>query len=222
MRSLMIPALMLILTAAAWARTKDAPPFAAWLAAPQAAEVVAQDASNETEYLGFNWVNSYCFGKLLGCAVTNEPATTNYIYHEVILVSGGWHFYATCIVQVMMIHNCGTLRTPTKISLRKNQFTLSVTNTDPVGTLRHAPTESVYSIISAYHATTKESWGQASAEEWRVLLAALDITQTLKTMPIDDQLAWSRKLSDLRAAGLMNADNLESVLAEMRNRARSK
>jgi hypothetical protein len=93
MRSLMIPALMLILTAAAWARTKDAPPFAAWLAAPQAAEVVAQDASNETEYLGFNWVNSYCFGKLLGCAVTNEPATTNYIYHEVILVSGGWHFY---------------------------------------------------------------------------------------------------------------------------------
>lgn len=45
-----------------------------------------------------------------------------------------------------------------------------------------------------------------------MMLAATTISQELKRMAPDDQLPWARKLSDLRAAGLITGDNLEAIV----------
>lgn len=64
--------------------------FAADLQAPQDAKVLLHARTNQIQYLGFNWVNAYCFGQVLGCAVSNQPATTNYADHEVLFTAGEW------------------------------------------------------------------------------------------------------------------------------------
>lgn len=210
--------LVLVLCPAATGK-KQPPPFAGSLQDSQVVDILFWTNSNQTQYLGFDWINSYCFGRVLGCAVTDEPATAQYSYGEILFRSGDWLIYATCFgdgpgMQIQWLAPCWRPDVRAQISAAKNARTILVG--DP-GAKLHRWRGHTYTVISAFNADTKEVWGQGSLDAWRLVVAAIDIVGELKTLPLDDQIKWSGKLSALQAAGLMTPENLEKLLAEMRN-----
>ncbi|MGA9593180.1 MAG: hypothetical protein WBS18_08780, partial [Candidatus Acidiferrales bacterium] len=72
-----------------------------------------------------------------------------------------------------------------------------------------------YAVRSAYNMKSRALWGGASLDEWRIVTASLSISESLKKMSVDQQIAWAGKISVLRADGLLTADNLEAVLKQM-------
>jgi hypothetical protein len=204
------------------AKEKEVPPFAADLQTPRDAEILLHTASNQVQYLGFNWINFYCFGRL-GCAVSNQPATVSYTVHETVFSAGDWLIYATCTIQVWMLSPCGAPGEPARIGLRKNPRLLDVSHPPMpcrTGWGNRKCLTSIYEIHSAFNVRTRETWGQDSLDTWRMVVASLAISEELKGLSLDGQLAWARKISDLRTAGLINAANLEAVLAEMQGAAK--
>lgn len=197
---------------------KQPPPFAGALPESQVVDILLWTNSTQSQYLGYDWVNSYCFGRVLGCAVTDEPATAQYSYGEIVFRSGDWLIYATCFGdapgQVEWLAPCWKPDARAQVSVSKNVRTLLVG--DP-GSKQRRWNGHTYTVVSAFNTQTKEVWGQATLDAWRLAVAAMEIAKNLKSLSIDEQLAWSAKLSQLQAAGLMSADNLEKLLAEMQN-----
>jgi hypothetical protein len=197
---------------------KQPPPFAVALPESQVVDILLWTNSTQTQYLGYDWVNSYCFGRVLGCAVTDQPATAEYSYGEIVFRSGDWLIYATCFGdapgQIQWLAPCWKPDTRAQVSVAKNMTTLLVG--DP-GSKQRRWSGHTYTVVSAFNTRTKEVWGQATLDAWRLAVAAMEIARNLKSLSLDEQLAWSAKLSQLQAAGLMNADNLEKFLAEIRD-----
>lgn len=198
---------------------KEQPPFAQTLTVPQEVGVLFWSNSNQTQYLGFDWINSYCFGRVLGCAVTDEPATAEYSYGEILFRSGDWLIYATCFgdgpgMQIQWLAPCWKPGATVEVSPTKNMRTILIG--DP-GTKLHRWRGHTYTVVSAFNNETKQLWGPGTLDAWRIVIAAIGITDQLKTMSLDEQLTWSTKIFALRDAGLVNADNLEKLLAEMRH-----
>jgi hypothetical protein len=197
---------------------KNLPPFAQSLQDSQVVDILFWSNSNQTQYLGFDWIDSYCFGRVLGCAVTDQPATAQYSYGEIVFRAGDWLIYATCFgdgpaMQIQMLAPCWTPNARAQVSPQKNMRTLVVGNP---GDKPHRWRGHTYTAVSAFNTETKDVWGQGTPDDWRTAVAAMEITKELKNMPIDDQLTWSGKIAGLRAAGLMTADNLEKVAAEIK------
>jgi len=198
---------------------KKLPPFAQSLQESQVEDILFWSNSNQVEYLGFDWIDSYCFGRVLGCAVTDQPATAQYSYGEVVFRAGDWLIYATCFgdgpaMQIQMLAPCWAPSARSQISPQKNMRTLLIGNP---GDKPHRWRGHTYTAVSAFNTETKDVWGQGTLDDWRTAVAAMEITKALKNMAIDGQLAWSGKIAGLRAAGLMTPDNLEKIAAEMKN-----
>jgi hypothetical protein len=45
-----------------------------------------------------------------------------------------------------------------------------------------------YTVVAAFNTETKEVWGQRILDEWRIAVAAMEISKQLGRMSIDDQL----------------------------------
>jgi hypothetical protein len=219
MRYLLSITFSIFIFSATVAAKRQPPPFAQSLSESQVVDVLVWTSSTQTQYLGFDWINSYCFGRVLGCAVTDEPATNQYSYGEVLFRSGDWLIYATCVggapgAQIEWLAPCWKPDTRVEVSAAKDARTILIG--DP-GTKQHRWRGHTYSVVSAFDASTKEVWGQGTLEDWRIVLAAIDIETEFKSMSVDDQLRWAGKISALRTTDLLNADNLEKLLAEMRS-----
>jgi hypothetical protein len=211
--------LVLLIGSSVIAGNKKLPPFSASLPDSQVVDILYWTNSNQVQYLGYDWINSYCFGKVLGCAVTDQPATAQYSYGEIIFRSGDWLIYATYFgdgpgMQIQMLAPCWKPSSRAQVSPAKNMQTLLVG--DP-GVKLHRWRGHTYTAVSALNTATKEVWGHGSLDDWRLVITAMWISKELTTLSINEQLTWSGKLSALQAAGLVTADNLEKLLIEMRN-----
>jgi hypothetical protein len=198
---------------------KKLPPFAAALSQPQIVDILAFSNSTQVRYLGFDWVNTYCFGRLVGCAVSDQPATADYSYGEILFKTGDWFIYATCLgnslhAEYRLLQPCWQPDARVEISSKENRRTLIVGKPEEKW---RAGMGHTYTVITAFNSKTQDMWGNGTAESWRQAISAIGITAELKTMNIDEQLTWSAKLMALRGSGLMTADNLEKVLTEMRS-----
>jgi hypothetical protein len=196
---------------------KELPPFAGELSQPQMVDILAFSNSNQVRYLGFDWLNTYCFGRLLGCVVSDQPATAEFSYGEIVFKLGDWFFYATCSgngphAEYKWLRPCWQPNARVQVSSKENRRTLIV---GQPGEKWRAGMGHTYTVISAFNAQTQDVWGDGTAEAWRQVITAIEITAELKTMSVDEQISWSGKIMGLRGAGLLNADNLEKVLAEM-------
>jgi hypothetical protein len=211
--------LVLLAASAAVAGNKKLPPFSSSLPDSQVVDILYWTNSNQVKYLGYDWINSYCFGRVPGCAVTDQAATAQYSYGEIVFRSGNWLIYATCFgdgpeMQIQMLAPCWKPNARAQVSPTKNMQTLLVG--DP-GSKLHRWRGHTYTAVSAFNTETKEVWGQGTLDDWRLAVAAMEISKQLTKMSINDQLNWSGKLSALQAADLVTPDNLEKVLTEMRN-----
>lgn len=121
------------------AQESKARPFDGTLDSPTQVTVVFSTDSNETQYLGFDWVNGYCFGAILGCAVQNQPATASWITRIAVFSIGDWRFAADCRDQKptplylgdttgvkFQLHPCNGAASDAVIQLRKNERSLTV------------------------------------------------------------------------------------------------
>lgn len=219
MKPLAFSLLLLLLPSTTPGKGKSLPPFAAELSQPQVVEILAYSNSNQVKYLGFDWIDTYCFGRLIGCAVSDQPATAEYSYGEIIFKSGDWFICATCFgdgpnAAIKLLMPCWQPDTRVEISAKKNGRTLIV---GEPGQKFRAGMGHTYTVVAAYNQTTQEDWGSSTIEAWRLVLASIEITAELKPMSVDRQLSWSAKILALRGAGLVTADNLEKLLAEMRS-----
>lgn len=198
-------------------KEKSLPPFASALSQPQMVDIVAYSNTNQVKYLGFDWINTYCFGRVLGCAVSDQPATAEYSYGEILFKAGDWFIYATCFgdgphAEYKWLQPCWQPDARVEISPRENRTTLIV---GKPGQNWKRGMGHTYTVVSAFNTKTQDTWGNGTVEAWRMVIAATETASQLKTMSIDDQLSWSTKLMALRSAGLMTADSLDKVLAEM-------
>jgi hypothetical protein len=198
---------------------KKLPPFAAELSQPQIVDILAFSNSTQVRYLGFDWVNTYCFGRLVGCAVSDQPATAEFSYGEIVFKLGNWFIYATCSgngphAEYKWLRPCWQPDARVQVSSKENRKTLIV---GQPGEKWRAGMGHTYTVITAFNAQTQDVWGDGTVEAWRQVITAMEITTELKTMSIDEQISWSTKIMGLRGAGLLNADNLQKVLTEMRS-----
>lgn len=103
---------------------------------PVEADIVFQSSSAETQYLGFNWVNAYCFGDVLGCVVQNQPASSSWTERIEVFSVGDWRIAADCKDQEPIdadnpntkwqLHPCEDGVKGAIIQLRKNKRSLTV------------------------------------------------------------------------------------------------
>jgi hypothetical protein len=219
MKIVLAVSLLSLLFPAALRGGKELPPFAVELSQPQMVDILAYSNSNQVQYLGFDWVNTYCFGRLLGCAVSDQPATAEYSYGEIVFKSGDWFIYAACFgdgphAEYKWLRPCWQPDARVQVSSKENRKTLIV---GQPGEKWRAGMGHTYTVITAFNSKTQDVWGNGTVEAWRQVITAIGITAELKTMSVDEQISWSGKIMGLRGAGLLTADNLEKVLAEMRS-----
>jgi hypothetical protein len=213
MKVFFVIAASLALSVAVTAKSKPAPPFAQLIDSPTQAKVLAAESSHESKYLGFNWVNSYCFG-VLGCAVTNEPATAEQTNREAFLRVGPWIFDLVCTERALYIHPCGEISGDfANVKLDKNGRGLDILSIAP--DRKSFSRTTFYAITSAINTDTQEIWGNGTVDGWRTVRAEIAISEALRKMKLDAQIVWYQKLQAMHAYGLATPENLEAILAEM-------
>ena len=207
MKRIMLAIATLVCALSAIAKNKERLPFAPLVESPTPVILLIEHASTETQYLGFNWINTYCFGAL-GCAVSNNPATATHTERNAILRLGPWLLYVNCTQYTLNFHSCE--------SLSGNPITVKTRNDgSEIYVLDASSRVTKYNIKSAYNTDTRMTWGMGSTDEWREVIATISIANALKKMDVDHQIEWATKLKTMRDNGLTNASNLEAVLAEM-------
>lgn len=106
---------------------------------PTEANIIFATNMNETQDLGFSWVNVYCFGAALGCVVQNQPATSAWTTRISVFLVGEWRIAADCRDQTpvpmyagdqsgikFQLHPCKSGDGRAIIQMRKNQRSLTV------------------------------------------------------------------------------------------------
>lgn len=225
MRGLVIIVSALALSFSSFAQTTSKPrPFDGVLDNPTQAKVIFSTNSNETQYLGFNWVNAYCFGAVLGCAVQNQPATSSWVTRIAIFSVDDWDIAAECRDQApdptygwrFQVHACNAVFADAVISLRKNGRSLTVRSEQNriLEPTDMKPGASMFSIESAYNAKTEQVSGDGTIEEWKLLFTGLRMQQDLKTFQPQMAVKLIDQVKDLRQYNLLTSDRLEKLLEQ--------
>lgn len=179
------------------------------------AQVVWRGASATDQYLGVNWLSSFCFGKS-NCVVSNIPAHVRKVYLKYLLKVGDWGIYATCTIGGPELHSCGTINgDAVDVELRKNGQSLTAYDTSVVRP-RNATRDSVLTIHSAYNVKDGAVWGHDSVDTWETLVWLTRVRAEIHKLDLDSQLAWVEKLERLRDAHLINGPNMQKLLDEIK------
>lgn len=222
MRRLIILASALVLSSSSFGQATPKPrPFDGVLDNPTSAKVIFSTSSNETQYLGFDWVNAYCFGAIVGCAVQNRPATASWVTRIAVFAVGDWRIASDCRDQAIdptfgrfQIHACNAVFADAVISLRKNGRSLTVRSEENrvLNPADMKPGGSMYSIESAYNVKTEQVFGDATVEQWKLLFAGIRMQQDLETFQPQIAVKLIDQVKDLREYNLMTSDRLEKLL----------
>lgn len=213
-------------------------PFNGVLDNPVRATVIFSTDSNQTQYLGFDWANTYCFGALLGCVVQNKPATTELLTRSAVFSVGDWRFGADCDDIEYKLHRCDSATSGAVIQLRKNGRSLTVVfgatlsgspqaSSDDSPILRSSNSDtvtgkmdthwskgaSVYTLESAYNVKTEETVG-STVEQWKLFFAGLRMQQDLKTFQPQMAVKLIGQVNDLRQYNLVTSDRLGKLLEQ--------
>jgi len=236
MRYFTVLALAFCICASAYGQKAKPRPLDGVLDDPTEATIIFATNMNETQDLGFSWVNAYCFGAALGCVVQNQPATSAWTTRISVFLVGDWRIAADCRDQApvpmyvgdqsgirFQLHPCESGDGRAIIQIRKNQRSLTVAfegERDDTGKGKPQKREhwnrgaSVYALEGAYNVKTKQVVGDGTVEQWELLFAELRMQKDLKTFQPQIAVKLIDQMNDLRQYNLLTSDRLEKLLEQ--------